>query len=62
MMGIHKAVSTLKQWSLLVRQKEKQQVDEIIAKLMEALTRAEYFCFALLSFTPGCFRYLCLRG
>ena len=36
----NKIVPTLKQWSLLVRQKEKQQVDEIIV-VTSRLTEAE---------------------
>jgi len=38
---IHKMVSMLRQWSPMVKQKEKRQVDEAIAKMLEALSKAE---------------------
>ena len=38
---IHKMVSMLRQWSPMVKQKEKRQVDEAIAKMLEALSNAK---------------------
>ena len=38
---IHKMVSMLRQWSPMVKQKEKRQVDEAIAKMLEALSKAK---------------------